>query len=227
MSTADQLQRYTLFAGLEQADLEGLAACVVKRSFARGAYIFYPGNPFLNTYLIESGTVRLFFIDTHGHEFLLNLVKPYSVVGPPVAKSGQVRLIGAMAQEPSVILSFSQEDLSHLMENSHQFSRNMYMEVSDTARKLLMHYQSFVLLGLDGRLAALILSLAGEDKDEMDLPVSQADLASWLGASRGRINRSINRLQKLGWIRVEGQRFIILDRQGLQHEAEGLMMGLL
>lgn len=26
-----------------------------KRAFAKGAYIFYPGNPGLNTYLVETG----------------------------------------------------------------------------------------------------------------------------------------------------------------------------
>jgi CRP-like cAMP-binding protein len=227
MPTADQLRRYPLFAGLGNTQLEGLASCMVKRSFARGAYIFHPGNPALNTYLIESGMVRIFFTDTQGHEFLLNLAGPRSVIGPPIVQSGQVRLMGAVAHESSVVLSISQEDLSRFAESSYQFCKNIYMEVADSARKLLAHHQSFIILDLDGRLAVLILSLAGENNAEVDLPISQTELAGWLGASRGRLNRSINHLQESGWIRVEGQRFIILDRQGLQREAEGLVMGLL
>jgi pimeloyl-ACP methyl ester carboxylesterase len=48
MLTIDQLRTYPLFAGLTEIELAGLASCLIKRTFARNAYIYFPGNPGLN-----------------------------------------------------------------------------------------------------------------------------------------------------------------------------------
>ncbi len=68
MISADQIRNYPLFAKLSDAELESVAARLVKHSFAKGAYIYYPGNPGLNTYLVESGLVRTGLIRVDGQK---------------------------------------------------------------------------------------------------------------------------------------------------------------
>jgi len=227
MLTTDQLRKYPLFAGLNGDELACLAPLLTKRTFAKGAYIYYPGNPGLNTYLVESGLVRLFFTNAAGEEFLLNLIGPYQAFGLPLLQSGQYRLMGAAAYQPSGILSISCDDLGKLMDASSRLMRNIYQELSTNARKLLLHTRSLVTVSLNGRLAIMLLRLARKDENQfdiVDMPLNQAELASWLGASRGRLNRAISHFQKLGLIRVNGQRIIILNRPGLEHMTEEQIM---
>ena len=58
MLTEDQIRKYPFFEGLNGAELARLANILTKRSFARGAYVFYPGSPGANAYLVESGLVK-------------------------------------------------------------------------------------------------------------------------------------------------------------------------
>jgi CRP-like cAMP-binding protein len=53
-------------------------------------------------------------------------------------------------------------------------------------------------------------------KSEVHLPLSQGEMASWLGASRGRLNRAVKELTQLGLICNDGQKYVILDREGLE-----------
>jgi len=226
MPAISLLRDYPLFANLSESELESVAARLVKRSFAKGAYLYYPGNPSLNMYLIESGLARLFFCNERGQEFMVNLAGPGSVVGLVMLMKGQARIMGAAAQQPLVALSLSQEDVFHFMETFPRFHHNVLLEISLTLRKLTLQYQIAVTVSLRGRLALLVLYLA-QNKSEFDLPVTQAELATWIGSSRGRFNRAMAELQQLGIIRLEGQKITILDRQGLENLTEGMLASVM
>jgi len=134
----------------------------------------------------------------------------------------QIRLLGAAAQLPTVVLSIPHEDIFRVMESSKQFTLNLYADLASSTRKLLLHYQSFLTLGLEGRTAALLLHIGEGESDEIHLPVSQTGFASWLGVSRGRLNRTFIKFQKLGLISLDGTKINILDRQGLAQVTGGL-----
>jgi CRP/FNR family transcriptional regulator len=231
MSRVYQLREYPLFTGLNETELTNLAACLVKRTFAKNAYLYYPGNPGLSIYLVESGLVRQFFCDITGQEFLLNLAGPGTSLGLPLLIDDRVRASGAAAQLTSVVLILEREDLFYFMERSPQFMYNVYTEVALSLRKLFMLTRSLASLDLNGRLAGILLYLAAinpsqESKDNLDLPLTQAEMASWIGASRGRINRAINKLEQRGLIGVKGPTISILDRQELEKLTEGLFTEL-
>ena len=200
---------------------------MTKRAFAKGAYIFYPGNPCLYTYFIESGLLRLFFVNTSGQEFLLNLIHPYNLFGFPLLGNDQFRLTGAAAYQPSVVLSISRDNLIQFMSESSKLMQNLYQELIINSRKLILHIRSLVTLSLLGRLAAMLLRLANlhEKQTQMiDMPLSQEELASWLGASRGRLNQALNQLQHQCLIQVDGQKILILDLKGLENLTENQIM---
>ena len=94
MIIANQLSDYRLFAGLSDHDLSVLTPSFSKRTFAKDAYLYYPENLSVNIYLAESGLIRMFFTNTAGQEFLLDLVGPRSVVGIPLLREDQSRIGG-------------------------------------------------------------------------------------------------------------------------------------
>jgi len=222
MLSIEQIRHYPFFKGLSEDELQMLAGCMTKRCFNKNAYIYHQGNPAINLYLIESGMVRLFFCNDTGNEFIMNLVGPGSVIGHSLAMNNQPRLLGAAAQLPTVLLSIPRENLLHILETSRQLTFNLAIEFAEMQRKLLLHYQSFIMTGMEGRTALLLLHIGEGEKDELDLPISQTELAGWLGISRGGLNRTLIRFQKLGLICLEGSKIYILDRERLAALAEGL-----
>lgn len=223
MVTIGQIRHYPLFAGLDDAELARVAPLLTKRVFAQGTYIYYPGNPGLNSYLIETGMVRLFFTDNCGKEYLLNLVKPPELFGHPLLEDKQLRILGAAAHQTSTVLSIGRAEFFEMMDISPQFLRNVYLDMTVNSRELLLHLRMIVTLDLNGRLATMLLYLAAEDAQQeqpIELPFSQELLASWIGASRGRVNRAMAQLQQMGLIEHDGQKIVLLDRAGLMRLAE-------
>ncbi len=220
MLTTDHLQKYPIFENLDESNLARLLPHVHKRAFAKGAYLFHPGSPSTNTYLVESGLVRLFFTNAHGEEFLVNLVRPTGVFGLPVLDTEDIRVGGAAAYQDSVILSIECGFLLQAMQTMPALARNLYREATSSGRKLLIHARTLVTLNLNARLASLLLrlSLVLQTADVIEMPIKQAELAGWLGVSRGRINRALNELQQQGLIRVEEDaRIRLTNRLGLEN----------
>lgn len=222
MITIDQLRNYPLFTGLTEQELGLILPRLTKRAFAKGTYLFYPGSSSTNTYLVESGLVRLFFTNTHGEEFLLHLVRPTDVFGLPVLDAEDVRVVGAAAYQDSVVLSIECEYLLQSMQTMPTLARNLYREASSSARMLLIHARALTTLSLNARLAFLLLRISHvwETADSIEMPLNQAELAGWLGASRGRLNRALSEFQKQGMIQVKDARILLTDRAGLERLAK-------
>jgi len=90
MVNVTSLQGYPLFAGLSETELIQLAPHFFKRTYGKNAYLYHPGNPGLYLYLVESGQVRIFFSDSRGKEYFVNLMGPRNTLSVPL--SGPVGL---------------------------------------------------------------------------------------------------------------------------------------
>jgi CRP-like cAMP-binding protein len=228
MISISQLREYPLFAGLSEDELSSLALCLSKRTFAKGAYLFHPGSPGLNVYLVESGLIRLFFTNAVGQEFLLDLVGPRSIVGLPILREGHTRLGGAAALQLSTVLVLSHENLDHFMQRYPRFLHNVHGWIDMGIRRLMMYARGLATISVQGRIATMLLNLTQNDgkgdQNELELPLSQVDIATWVGASRGALNRALSHLQQLELIHVDGHKFTILDRPGLQQMTEDLLL---
>ena len=51
---------------------------------------------------------------------------------------------------------------------------------------------------------------------EIELRLTQAELASWVAASREIVNKALCAFRDQGLIEIEGQRITVLDRRGLK-----------
>jgi CRP-like cAMP-binding protein len=81
--------------------------------------------------------------------------------------------------------------------------------------------ESLAFLDVYGRVAMRLLDLAGRygtEKGgiELDLRLTQAELATWVAASRESVNKVLSTFRDQGLIAVEGQKFTILDLDGLE-----------
>lgn len=226
MLALSQFRNYHLFKGLSEAELAFLANRLEKRPFARHTYVFHLGSPGHSLYLVESGQVRSFISDAAGREISLGLIGPGAAFGLVGLLDNGVRSTGAVAQQATVVLSLSGPDLVHCLDASPLLTRNLLAAMSARLTSLTKYTYALTCLDVTGRLAAAILLLAGADEHsdnggEFELPLTQTELASWVAASRGRVNRALHTLRRLGLLQLTGQKLLILDRRGLQRLAQG------
>ena len=88
-------------------------------------------------------------------------------------------------------------------------------------RQLVGTLESVTFGSIRQRLARLLLELAEQAAGEnFPLPLTHQELASRLGTVREVVSRNLSRFQVEGLIRIEGRHIRLLNRAGLDKEAE-------
>jgi CRP/FNR family transcriptional regulator, cyclic AMP receptor protein len=225
MSVAGLLRRSALFADLREEELSALADCLGRRVFARDAILFHQGSPAQSLYLIESGAVRIFADGEMGQEITLDIHGPGECFGETALLDGNVRLTSAMALEKTVTYALSRDDFLRCLELHPQVTRQVMALLAHRLERVTAYAENLAFLNVAGRVAAVLLELAARygaeaDSLEPDVHLTQAELASWVCASRERVNRVLHTYRDLGLITMEGHTIVITDPAGLKRKIE-------
>ena len=233
MSRATMLRNVPFFTGLSDQELDLLADSLGRRTFNKGMIIYHEGSPGHTLYIIESGQVRIFLLGESGQEISVNIYSPGDVFGELALLDGLPRSAGVVAMERTVTLTLHREDFLRHLETTPRMARSILEVLSRRLRYTTTYAESLALLDVYGRVAAKLLELAdrygvqqeGADRlrpadklrpTEIDLHLTQAELASWVGATRESVNKVLGTFRDQRLIEVQGQEITILDRRGLE-----------
>jgi CRP/FNR family transcriptional regulator/CRP/FNR family cyclic AMP-dependent transcriptional regulator len=115
MSGLEILKNGSFLASLADQELDSLAECLGRRTFARGVIIFHKDSPGRTLYIIESGKVRIFVLSESGREISVNIYGPGDVFGELALLDGLPRSAAAMVVEKATVLTLHRDDfLRHL-----------------------------------------------------------------------------------------------------------------
>ena len=78
---ASLLARTPLFAGLDEAELLRLGACVRRRTYRKGEYIFHQGDSRDAVFVLTDGRVKVIFASADGDEMILATLQPPDIFG--------------------------------------------------------------------------------------------------------------------------------------------------
>lgn len=222
MSAYDLLRQATLFAGLDHEELEFLSRCLGRRTFAKGMILFHKGSPGQALYLIETGKVRIFVLSESGQDMTLNLLGPGETFGELALLDGAPRSAGAIAIERTVTFTLSRDEFLRQLDASPRMARNVLAMVASRLRRITVHVESLAFLDVPGRVATVLLELAERyglqrpDGIQIELRLTQSELATWVAASREMVNKVMGTYRDQGLVAFDGQVIIILDPHGLR-----------
>jgi CRP-like cAMP-binding protein len=219
------LKNVSFFAGLSEQELDSLAQCLARRTFARGVIIFHKDSPGRTLYIIESGKVRIFVLSESGREISVNIYGPGDVFGELALLDGLPRSAGAMVVERATVLTLHRDDFLWHLKKYPQMGRSIIEVLSARLRYTTAYAGSLAFLDVYGRVAGKLLELADRygvergEAIEIDLQLTQAELASWVAATREHVNKVLGAFRDQGLIKIDGQRIAVLDRQRLKRRA--------
>lgn len=221
VSEATMIRNVPLFAGLSEQALEDLATSLGRRTFAKGVVIFHKGSSGQTMYIVESGKVRIFTLSESGQEVTLNIYGPGAVFGEFSLLDGLPRSAGAVALEKTVTLTLHRDHFFQQLEVNPSMARSIIEVLTSRLRFTTEHAESLAFLNVYGRVAMRLLDLAGRYGTEtvgveLDLRLTQGELATWVAATRESVNKVLSTFRDQGLISVEGQKITILDLEGLE-----------
>jgi CRP-like cAMP-binding protein len=215
------LSQIALLAGLSETELQALASRAVERRFAADEALFWEGEPCAGIFLLTEGSVKIFKTSPGGREMMLALeTAPSTVAELPLFDGGpypaSVRAVG-----PVSALFINKGDFQQVCRQFPDVALKVLAVVGRRLRQLVGVVESMTFGSVTQRLARLLLDTAKQaGGDQFDLPHTHQELASRLGTVREVVSRNLARFRTMGLLRVEGHQVEIIDRAGLEREAE-------
>lgn len=223
-SVVGALKGTDLFGALDDDTLAQLAAACRTRTYRKGQYVFYQGDPGDTLLVIGEGLVKVVFASPAGEETVLAALGVGEVLGEIALLDGAARSASIVAVEPTTGLLLTRATVLDVMVRHPVVLDAMMRSLGNLVRRLTEQAGDFIFLDLGGRLAKLLLRLAGERTETaegivLDLGLSQSDLAAMVGASRPAVNRVLHSFAARGLISVKGQVIVLRDVEALRRRA--------
>lgn len=215
------LRRITLFSQLDTAALATLAGHLRRRNFRKGTIVFHKDQPGDALYLVESGHVRIFLPTAGGEELTVDIAGPGDVFGELSLLDGRSRSASAETVEDTAMQVLSREEFQRYLAATPRFAASLIELLSTRLRQVTEYAESLAFLDIHGRVARMLLQLAdrhGVDHNgiEIDFDMTQAELASMVGATRERVNRALASFRAQGLIEQRGRKVALLDPERLR-----------
>jgi CRP-like cAMP-binding protein len=200
------------------------------RTYAPAVTLFHQGMPGTTLYLIEEGRVRLSSMGQNGHEHTLAIYGPSDIFGELTLLDGLPRSASAVTITNTALWLLSKGDLDRLMEQYPVMARSMNRILAGRLRASATHVEAIIFQDVIGRLAYELYNLSqchGRQTDDgvvIDMPLTQADLGSIVGATRESVNKALSTLRNRQLIQVEGTQIVVLDAAELQNILTGRIL---
>jgi CRP-like cAMP-binding protein len=230
LATLTLLRRNYLFRGLPEAALQRLAALATRRTYAKGAVIFAQGDPGDALYGVASGRIRISATAARGREVFLNIMEPGDTFGEIAVMDGRPRTAGARAMERSTVVVISRNDFLQLLHVEPQLSIHLLKLLCERLRWTSELVEESAFLGGPARLAKRLLILASlhgraAGIGQLELRISQAELARFLGLTRQVVNHHLRDWRRRGWVELGRSQIVIRNAEALRRAVSDLAGG--
>jgi len=222
MEDAAFLARVPLFASLKPALLNELAAKLTPKSYRRGEVIFHQDDPGSAMHLIKSGQVKIATTSPEGEEVIMAILKDSDFFGELSLLDDKPRSADAVAMEVTQTLTLRRDDFMDMLARHPEMVSGVLASLAERLRRTDQLLEDAVFLDLPARLSKRLLELAQkhgvktEKGLEIDLRLTQQDLAAALGVTRVALNKHLGRLQDDDLISLESKRIIITRPEELR-----------
>src|SRR5690606_22814290 len=162
-----------------------------RKVYHKGAVIFSQGDHGDALYGVASGRVRISASGAGGREVFLNIMEPGDTFGEIAVMDGLPRTAGATALERTTLILLKRVDFLNLVEKEPQLAVHLLKLLCKRLRWTSDLVEESAFLSGSARLAKRLQTLAqlhgrpaADQEDALELRMSQAELAHFLGISR-------------------------------------------
>ena len=192
-----------------------------RRSYAPGDVLFVEGDRSHSVFVCIEGRIRLFLTTPSGRELLVGIKAPGDEFGELSALDGRPRSASAVALDPTVVAEVRSDLFMELLRCEPRLSVAVCQSLSAELRRandrlVTRTFDSAVVR--TGRMLVELASMRmrhGGSDDTFELPITQSDLAGWIGATRESTARALAGFRRAGLVKTSRGCITVLDVKGL------------
>lgn len=190
----------------------------------RGEMLFCQGDESSMVYACVRGRVNLYVTSPSGRELIVGAKVPVQGFGELSCIDGAPRSASAVAMQKTEIVKLSGSDFLEGLEQAPLVAMAVLRELSAHLRRINGRLSARSAEGTLERVGSLLIDLTalferhGPSKDVISLPITQDEVAAWVGCTREAAARSLGVLRDVGVVATSRGKIIILDPVGLRDE---------
>jgi CRP-like cAMP-binding protein len=215
------LQRNYLFRGLSDTTLERVASLATRRNYQKGAVIFAQGDRGDALFGVVAGRVRISANGSAGQEVFLNIMEPGDAFGEIAVMDGLPRTAAATALDDATVIVIKRSDFLELLEREPRVAIHLLKLLCERLRWTSELVEESAFLAGPARLAKRLLILASlhgraTGVGRLELQISQAELARFLGISRQIVNQNLSEWRRREWVDLGRSKIVIRNAEALR-----------
>jgi CRP/FNR family transcriptional regulator, cyclic AMP receptor protein len=194
-------------------------------SLKAGSVLFTEGDATSRVVLLVSGRIKASTLSIEGIETILGFRGPGEVLGELSAMDGEPHVATVTVVEDGEALTLPTSRFLEAIDDDPAIARAMLRTVVTRLREADRRRAEFVVLDVTGRVAQRLVELAtttGVPEEEgirIGIPLSQRELAGWVGASREAVNKALALLEEMGLVSTARRRLVVKDVDALRRRA--------
>nr|WP_253701651.1 Crp/Fnr family transcriptional regulator [Bacillus sp. FJAT-27445] len=207
-----------IFNHLEEEQMKEIMEVARSISFKKGELIYQAGSSSTSLFIVSKGKIRIFRLSESGREQLVRILYAGDFSGELALFSESIHESFAEAMEDTQVCLIRREDLQELLLKYPSISLKILAEFSNRLGQSEKQSARFATEKVETRIALFLAEClkAESGQQEIVLPMSKKDLASYLGTTPETISRKLAELEGAGIIKQKPRRKIeILDLDGL------------
>jgi CRP-like cAMP-binding protein len=223
MAAEESLQliaRVPLFAELSRAELERIADVAIPRGFPKGVRVFHEGDHSDACYIVRTGDLRVTREHSDGRAIALATLGPGDIFGELAMLDGGTRSASVETLSESELLGLPATDVRRVIADHGDIAAKLIVAITRRLRETneRVARQSFqtVPSRVAGVLSQLIAEEASEERPQITVRMTQADLAQLAGTSRESVSRFLATLERAGVVAVGRGRVTVLEPRRLR-----------
>ena len=215
--------KWKLLDGVPDAEVQRLLALSRRRRFGRNEVVFHHDDPGDSLHLIGGGRFAIKIATRLGETTMIGVRGPGEHFGEMALLSdGPRRAATVVALEPGETFAVRRAEFERLRRDQPGFDSVLMRMLADEVRLLDERLLESLYSPAEKRLARRLEEMAavyGGDSGEVEIPLTQQQLAELTGASRATVSQILREEEARGTILRRRGRTVVLDRGQLSRRA--------
>ena len=217
-TTAQAVRRIPIFSDLPDEEVNRLAAVVIRRTYRAGEIVVFEGDPCQAVYFVVAGRVHIYRLSPTGRRQILAQLGPGQAFNAAASlRPNSTNQATAEATIPLTLYAIPRDDFHRLLNECPALTLALLRDFSARLGHLTDLVADLSLRTVRGRLARFLLENA--ETDTATSRWTQDEIAAYVGTVRDMVGRTLRSFADAGLVRMERQRIVLLDREGLEAEA--------
>jgi CRP/FNR family cyclic AMP-dependent transcriptional regulator len=211
-------------ASLSVEEADAFRAAGFRRTYGANTTLLHQADDAGPVMVLLRGRAKI-AVTGSGREAIFAVLGPGELVGELAAVDHSPRSTTVTTLEPVEALVVPRSDFCALLDRYPRIALVILRMVAGRLRYADVQRAQYASLDVAGRLAQRLLELCnrfGTENErgiEIRLPLSQEELANWVGASREAVAKAFQLLRTLNIVETGRRRLIVLDLEGLERHA--------